>query len=481
MNVSINVAPIDPDDIEKDKVRRRHIHAIREYLRNRFYVQSTSGGVSKFYDTETGRKGIELAAIRDLALHHIPKSVSPICVATPEQFKNEVTRGLVWRQLAPGDLYRPWEPPVVYDQGLCLVNTWQEPDVVVEEIRAPKIEPFIEFLEAALGNWERVRILLALLAWAYQYKGGRGLKKPHIACYFFHQEGGQGKTLFINIIRRVFGERNAPVVNTVDKLGSMSAVELWERSILFVDDAEVTRGGKVYDNLKANIGSDLVTADKKFREFSEHEIPAILIMMSNRPPQFIEEYDRRFFVSKWHLDMEKEERERKIGALIEWLDDGGYEEIANYLSACPPVPPLEAPMTSEKEIAIGMVSDPVVDLIKEKLEEKPDKWLWKMDEFGLIWDSEHVKSSRRKHMLLEAGLTPQGRMRLNGKQPNLWSIPDAVVLRPTGRAVTCSLGDEERSVEDAFSDSDQRLPLPFGGSSPPDFETLLQETDAVCS
>jgi len=66
----------------------------------------------------------------------------------------------------------------------------------------------------------------------------------------------------------------------------MSAAELWNTSWLAIEEAGVAKGSKIYDTIKSYTGADQVDADAKHKGFGKKEIPAMLMLMSNRAPSF---------------------------------------------------------------------------------------------------------------------------------------------------------------------------------------------------
>jgi phage/plasmid-associated DNA primase len=149
-------------------------------------------------------------------------------------------------------------------------------------------EPFISHLERALGK-EAAMYLLDVLSYRLQYPNE---KKPHIAFYFYHEIGGMGKSLFLETLRNVLGQNSVNTINTTEKLNSISAAELWNTSWLAIEEAGVAKGSKIYDTIKSYTGADQVDADAKHKGFGKKEIPAMLMLMSNRAPTFIEAHDR---------------------------------------------------------------------------------------------------------------------------------------------------------------------------------------------
>ena len=82
-------------------------------------------------------------------------------------------------------------------------------------------------------------------------------------------------------------------------------MDYWSRTWLVVEEAQVSQGTALYDNIKSFTGTDEIDTDRKHENVSKHKIPAQLIMVSNRPPAFIENTARRFFVSCWRVHLER--------------------------------------------------------------------------------------------------------------------------------------------------------------------------------
>ena len=146
-------------------------------------------------------------------------------------------------------------------------------------------------------------------------------------------------------------------------------------------------------------------------------------MLSKRPPAFIENNDRRFFVCRWHLDLDTpEDRQRYFTSYRGWLESGGYEAIAGHLATREISSDLyqAAPMTPEKVQALAFQTDQVVEDIQEFLEAHAAFGLFTTDNFNDIWRKYSVKSTQRKHKMAEAGLLSYGRTLIDDKQPTVW-------------------------------------------------------------
>ena len=73
---------------------------------------------------------------------------------------------------------------------------------------------------------------------------------------------------FAETLTKVFGQTAVQTTNTVDALSNKGAVDLWSRTLLIVEEAQVSKGTKLYDAIKSYTGSDIVTTDKKFADVS---------------------------------------------------------------------------------------------------------------------------------------------------------------------------------------------------------------------
>ena len=95
--------------------------------------------------------------------------------------------------------------------------------------------------------------------------------------------------------------------------------------------------------------------DRKFGPVAKEHAPTLLIMLTNRPPMFLEEHEWRFFVAKWSSDIESfEGRAECFKGYRHWLDNGGYEAIAGILKTREVTEDIfeDTPITEEKKFVI---------------------------------------------------------------------------------------------------------------------------------
>lgn len=397
---------------------------IGDKLTSRYFIKRIQGSQTFYWDSKTGHE-VQKMHLVDVALQMLPKGFQGIETA------KQIINNQQFRPVVDYPVFMPNAPQIVEIDEHLRPNVWVEPLVTP----APEIdaEPFLRHLLFVLGEQTKVDYLVDMLAFRYQYPHK---PKPHVAFYFYGEQGGAGKTTFVKTLSHVFGYESLKTANTVKNLCDKGAVDFWSRTWLVVEEADVNKKYSLYDNIKSYTGADYVDADKKFKAVSKHHIPAQLIMMSNHAPSFIEENDRRFFVSKWHLPIEgAKERQWYFSQYIEWLETDGYKAIAGHLKTRHIVANAyrPAPMTFEKEQALAFQVDPVVDELEDFLAGQSEEALFVLDNFEDIWRKHRVKTDVKKHKMAKAGLLSYGRMLIDGKQPNVWYRACDKVIPARGR------------------------------------------------
>lgn len=381
-----------------------------ERLAKRFFLVKQQGNQKYYFDLETGQTNLQPM--------HLMATLIEWGVNSPSDAM-EIVRHQYLHPLVEKPLYRPGEPPIVVRNQLRHLNLWIEPDVLPDESIDPG--PFIRHLGLVLGSDNKANYVLDMLAYRYQHL--RPKHKPHIAFYFFGKQGGAGKSTFAETLTKVFGSSAVQTTNTARSLTRIGSVDLWSRTWLIVEEAQVSKGTSLYDSIKSYTGGDQTYVDKKFASVQLHETPAQLIMLSNRLPMFLEELDRRIFVSQWHFEQDDERlRALYFKQYREWLEGGGYSAIAGHLKARKvTIDPFEAaPMTPEKEQAIGFMVEPVVNEVVDYLQSNPSYRLFEVAHFENLFARFNVKQGQWKHVLSEAGLYKFGRVKIGDKQPVVW-------------------------------------------------------------
>ena len=301
-----------------------------------------------------------------------------------------------WRSLMPSVAYCPNQPVVFEDEeGFNFRNIWVKPEV--DPAVNATAEPFVEFLTFAVGE-EKANYLIDWFAWQYQ----RPLDKPHTALYIFGAQGS-GKNTIHTTMELVFGPSAVQMCADPDKLKSMSAVDLWSRTLLFTDECEVSINSSLYHQIKSMTGKDYTDADRKHQHFGRYHVPANLIMLSNHPPAFLEKDDRRFYV----VEMKPRENfEQYFNGYYRWLrEEGGASEVAGLLAQRDISHMTLAgrpPMTPEKERALDLATHQDILDVQHRIQEL-DQVVFLPEDFTKGSDA-LVKPARLQHILDDVGL-----------------------------------------------------------------------------
>ena len=347
----------------------------------RFLVVSGSGQGMRFYDPATQR---------ELTIHNIVNWVNQHINTDESAGWQELTHKR-WRALLPQAEYRPNEKPVfAIEPGLFVRNIWTAPEVQPNENSDPGF--FIHFLDYAIGREDRDYVI-KWLAWQYQ----RPLEKPHTGLYLFGTQG-TGKSTIAHILEKVFGSTAVMRIADQNKLGSMSNVDIWARTLLIVEEVEVAIKDRLANTIKSFMGTSYVDADRKHEHFGSHFIPANLIMLSNNPPTMLEKDDRRWYVKEMAPQPYPETFFKQF---YHWLERWGYGAIAHLLATTDisDMSLSDRPrLTEEKALACDMATkQDVLDV--QKMVEEADGFVFTADYFEKV-----CSGNRLMHILDAVGL-----------------------------------------------------------------------------
>jgi hypothetical protein len=368
---------------------------IIEQLKKRFFWWRTQGNQHYFMDIETGNSELSPSHIMGFLISedggsHNPNIVKKVCT----HLKDELF------PICKEPVYAPLEPQVVTRGGFYYRNSWTRPEVEPTDV---KCQPFLDHLLAAMGSQDKVDYLLDLLSFRFQKPKDN---KPHAVVYLYQAEGGNGKSLLATTLQRVFGESAVQIASEA-KMNSGSKVQLWGKTILIAEEASVKRGSDIYETIKTYSGTDEIFDDVKHAHFKKYKIPATLVMLSNNAPNFLEPLDRRFFVSEWKIDLDKDAKAKYFNAYVHWLEkEGGYGAISGMLSRRVVDRDMYAPvpLTEEKMQAMSVGQDGCVREILDAMDDQPMAHVFKISDFGDIFERHDVKTSQKKYKLAEAGL-----------------------------------------------------------------------------
>ena len=151
-------------------------------------------------------------------------------------------------------VYAPNKAKVVSDKGLYHINLWKP-----SEIKPSSPEEglfFFDFLEKCLGTPEKANFVLNFIAYRYQNLSS---KVPQ-ALYLYGSQG-QGKSMFAEIITKVFGASAVKRVGKTSDIHSKGSVNNWGRTFLIGEEIDIPKDSTFYSELKSFTGMSTVEAD----------------------------------------------------------------------------------------------------------------------------------------------------------------------------------------------------------------------------
>lgn len=341
-----NVTSLDVRAQASIKVPR--IIALERAAQRFFIVSGTNQGMT-FVDKVTQRT---------LNVHNVVEYINSHS-SDPVGWK-EINDYKHWRSLLPQPEYLPNQPSIIeLEPGLCVANLWSPPTIQPDP--SADLWPFQNFMAYAFGEKE-AEYIIKWLAWQYQHP----LKKPHTGLFIYGPQGS-GKGFFADILSAVFGNSAITRLSDSGQLTSMSHVDLWQRTLLICEEVYFPKNKKLANSIKAYMGSDKTSADRKNAHFAEYRIPANPIFFSNHPPSFLEHDDRRWFVR----EMRKQPETSYYTLLYRWLEGSGASAVAHLLATTDLSDfklsdrPL---MTPEKQQAMGVATSEAVLILAGEIE-----------------------------------------------------------------------------------------------------------------
>jgi hypothetical protein len=349
----------------------------------RFLVVSGTGQGMRFYDPVT-KSRLLIHNVRDWINHAITSDE----VAGWSELVHKP-----WKSLIPEVQYRPNEKPIfAIERGLFVRNMWTAPEIEPDAEGDPTF--FISFLDHAIGREDR-EYVIKWLAWQYQ----RPLEKPHTGLYLFGAQG-TGKSTIAHILEKVFGSTAVMRIADQSKLGSMSSVDIWSRTLLIVEEVEVSIQDKLANTIKSFMGTSHVDADRKHEHFGSYFIPANLIMLSNSAPTMLERDDRRWYVKEMAPQLDPE---RYFKNFYHWLERYGYRAIAHLLATTDisGMSLSDRPRwTAEKALACDMATKQDVLDVQRLIENTPNT----TQVFTADYFADICNGNRLMHIASEVGL-----------------------------------------------------------------------------
>lgn len=389
-----------------------HAVAIKKYIQQRF-LRSEKG----YFCLLTGEGNLQTYQLIGI-LDKVSQKPDTELTGIPYETMRDVFRfdlGRKWDSypMTNKTAYVVGGAPLIERHGILFINTWKPPK---NTPKAGDISVFLTHLLLALGSQEKVDFVLDFLAHKYQHPT---IKAPH-ALYLYGRQG-MGKGTLKEVLQGVFGKS---AVKYAGKASAVGSVLNWSASLFIADEIKITKHSEFYNEIKAYAVETELEDRLLYQNYATHDIPAQLILFSNHAPSFLEEDDRRFFVSEYDIGLEKtsEDYKEHFAEYWEWINsEYGLPALAWHLQtrdlskyqlrSAPP-------MTAEKEKALSIVSDPIKGLILEMLEDNPDKLVFSETMFKTLKED---AGTAWKYQMTESGLTKHPkRITINGNLDWRW-------------------------------------------------------------
>tara|TARA_R110002073_G_scaffold326125_1_gene505773 strand:+ start:304 stop:1764 length:1461 start_codon:yes stop_codon:yes gene_type:complete len=374
-------------------------------LEERFYLISHQGGESSYFDSLNQTiKGNYLYQLRDCIWNS--NINEPYRKLTDPRDPIKVAHGIIDRAMfrsinLSNDYYRPNAPTVICKNGIYFRNLWV--DDGIKPSNNTDISVWLDHLKMMMqGDMKKVNYLVDHLA--YRMQKPCITTKPHIAFYLYGHRHGCGKGLLSNTIKRVFGESSVQLVSEENDLRDKSSVDWFRRTWLIAGDVKGKMGSGLIATMKERIGASVTTAPKKNKDNQRFEIPAQVIMLSNHAPSFIEEQDRRWFISRFEPTpaVQDDELQDHLDRLISWLENDGYARIAKHLRErdVSHIKLTERAMvTDEKREACAKASDIVAKEIELTVKRNPEQIVFMPSDFEDLFRENEINVNQYKHKM----------------------------------------------------------------------------------
>lgn len=355
---------------------------IKRDAKQRFFIQGAGiGNGIRFYDV--------VSDIDGLTVYNVYEWMVERCFE-PHRIALKIIPYTYWHSLTNLTLYRPGRNRVIKEGDHHFKNSWREPEIKPQQ--ASPLKPFLDFMNSAFGE-ESAKYIIKWLAWQYQ----KPLEKPPTALYIYGPQGC-GKGTIAYIIRKIFGDSAVKIVADQSKFKSMNVVELLTATILVIDEIDISIGSELANKLKSLISNAKLDSDLKGKGFSNFEIPANIIMLSNNAPTHLEKDDRRYYVK-----FMQPKDSSYFDTFYEYLDNGGLESIAYYLNGPSLIEDMaigdRPPETDEKRLAMGLATKADIIEVESFLEAHEDKIIFLPKHF-----KELIDENRMTHIANEVGL-----------------------------------------------------------------------------
>jgi len=283
-----------------------------EFVGGRFSVFPKIGSTVRFRDELHPDGAFSIDTVIDAVLYVF----GALSVGEAQNLVANAIKQRKIRALSGKKVFCPNQDTIYQDDtGLWIENLWRAPRVPP---KAGTLKPFFDFCCYLFPNPAERAYVLGMLKYKVQHPVSEP-KQAH-SLYLFSTGQGIGKGLFKNTLSAVIGEDNVTQLISQNELKSQNAPQYMRKAIMFVEEANVVKSSRTYDLLKAYITESQTGTNYKFQDSGQEKIPAMIIFLSNRPPEFLEEGDRRFFIPELAKVIDREKTNQITSDYANWIN-----------------------------------------------------------------------------------------------------------------------------------------------------------------
>lgn len=296
-----NLRPVEPFPQKKQKEERKFDSNIIKELGDRFvYIDGTDTCWDLYQDRIT-----KVAIIKQ------PYDSRTVSAWLQNTFKNR-------RLIQPDQLIFEPDPKKVPKDSITMFTGWPL------KPRAGQCDLLIEHLyKICARNDDYFKWVLRWLAYPLQHPGA----KMHTALIIYGEREGTGKSMFFNVMQKIYGEYACSVNQTM----MSSDFNGWISKKLFVVAEEVV-ASKDRRYLKGVL-KNLITSERHI--INEKGLPArfeinktnIVFLSNEDKPAELDRFDRRYMCIKFN----EYSNPKYFKELAEQINNGGIEALYNYL------------------------------------------------------------------------------------------------------------------------------------------------------
>lgn len=317
-------------------------------LDDRYIMCNVPPGVVRL-DTGTHIKATEFKGLIEVS-RQIPGERRPVPVAPMW-----LARGN--RPEVEGYTYQPGKPMLTGGD----YNNWREGELLP---RKGDVTPWLDLINDAVKDVEVRTRMVECMAFQVQH---RGTRLPKLL-YFVGRQMGTGKSTQAVIMAKILGKFNSCWA-VRDTLESQYNEDWAAKELSILDDIEVLKGG-TWARIKTQITSDTVNITQKYAPGRDQENYTVFYISANQSDIIkIDPGDRRVLMINFEPDVVHTGDDDPYWAgFYHWLETGGYEYIAFYLSTYDLEgfnPHFHPPMTAAKAQAEEATISPEVAFYEE--------------------------------------------------------------------------------------------------------------------